>query len=51
MLKNTFLMDAEEVAMTMGIDITKKEFWKESLASILEDIDEFEQILKDLKMI
>ena len=51
MLKNTALMTAEDVAMTMGIDITKKEFWKESLESIKEDIDEFKKVLIELKMI
>ncbi|VEU83293.1 M3 family oligoendopeptidase [Acholeplasma hippikon] len=32
--------DAEVVAMSMGIDITKKEFWMDSLAMIKKDIDE-----------
>ena len=50
-LKNTCLMDVEDVAKTMGIDITEKEFWKESLASIIEDIEEFKNILEELKMI
>lgn len=51
MLKNTCLMDVEDVAKTMGIDITDKAFWKESLSSIYEDILEFGIILKELKMI
>lgn len=51
MLKNTCLMNAEEVAKTMGIDITDKAFWKESLASIEEDIDEFKLLLEELKLI
>lgn len=51
MLKNTALMNAENVAKTMNIDITKKDFWKESLASIEEDIFEFEKVLKELNLI
>ena len=51
MLKNTCLMDVEDVAKTMGIDITDKAFWKESLSSIYEDILEFGIILKEVKMI
>ena len=51
MLKNTCLMDVEDVAKTMGIDITDNAFWKESLSSIYEDILEFGIILKELKMI
>ena len=51
MLRNTGFMSVEDVASSMGIDITKKEFWLESLRFIEEDIDLFESLLKDLKMI
>jgi oligoendopeptidase F len=39
-------MDAEDVALTMDIDITKKEFWISSLKTIEEDIDLFKELLK-----
>lgn len=51
MLMATGLMSVEEVALTMGIDITKKEFWIESLKFIEEEIDLFENLLKELKLI
>ena len=51
MLRNTALMDVEEVAKTMGIDVTDKAFWKESLSAIEEDITEFSNILKELKLV
>ena len=51
MLMNTGMMNVEEVASQMGIDVTKKDFWIESLKFIEEDIDLFEKLLKDLKMI
>ena len=51
MLKNTALMNVEEVAATMGVDITKKDFWLSSLKFIEEDIDLFEKLLKETKMI
>ena len=51
MLKNTALMDVEDVAKCMNIDVTKKEFWIESLRFIEEDIDLFEKLLKETKMI
>lgn len=38
--------DAEVVAMSMGIDITKKEFWMDSLEMIKKDIDEVIALLK-----
>ncbi len=47
MLKNTCLMDVEDVAMSMGIDITKKSFWLSSLKQIEEDINLFEELLKE----
>ena len=49
--RNTALMDVEEVAKTMGIDVTDKAFWKESLSAIEEDITEFSNILKELKLV
>ena len=51
MLMATGLMSVEEVAATMGIDITKKEFWIESLKFIEEEIDLFENLLKELKIV
>ena len=46
MLKNTCIMEAEDVAKCMGIDITKKEFWISSLKTIEEEIDLFKELLK-----
>ena len=51
MLRNTALMDVEDVAKCMNIDVTKKEFWIESLKFIEEDIDLFEELLKETNMI
>lgn len=51
MLQNTAMMSVEDVALTMNIDVTKKEFWIESLKFIEEDIDLFEKLLKETKMI
>ena len=51
MLMATGLMNVEEVAATMNIDITKKEFWIESLKFIEEEIDLFESLLKELKLV
>lgn len=51
MLKNTAMMSVEEVALTMNIDVTKKDFWIESLKFIEEDIDLFEKLLKETNMI
>lgn len=46
MLKNTCKMDVEDVAKTMGIDITKKSFWLSSLHQVEDDIKEFKLLLK-----
>jgi oligoendopeptidase F len=46
MLKNTCIMDAEDVALSMGIDITKKEFWISSLKTIDEDIELYKELLE-----
>ena len=47
MLKNTCKMDVEDVAKTMGIDITKKSFWLSSIKQVEDDIKEFELLLKE----
>ena len=46
MLKNTGCMNVEDVAKSMNIDVTKKDFWLQSLKFIEEDIDLFEELLK-----
>lgn len=51
MLQNTALMSVEDVAKSMGIDVTKKDFWIESLKFIEEDIDLFETLLKECELI
>ena len=51
MLRNTGFMSVEDVAMSMNIDVTKKDFWIESLKFIEEDIDLFEKLLKETKAI
>ena len=51
MLRNTGMMSVEDVAKAMNIDVTKKDFWVESLKFIEEDIDLFEQLLKETKMV
>ncbi len=51
MLQNTALMSVEDVALSMGIDVTKKDFWKQSLEFIEEDIELFESLLKECEMI
>ena len=51
MLMNTGMMSVEDVAAAMNIDVTKKEFWLESLRFIEEDIELFEQLLKETKTI
>ena len=51
MLMATGCMNVEDVAKTMNIDITKKEFWVESLQFIEEEIDLFESLLKELKLV
>ena len=51
MLQNTAMMSVEDVALSMGIDVTKKDFWKQSLEFIEEDIDLFESLLKECELI
>lgn len=41
LLKATATSDVEEVAGIAGIDLTRPEFWDESLRTIAEDIDAF----------
>jgi pepF/M3 family oligoendopeptidase len=40
LLKLTTMADAEDVALSMGIDITQKSFWVDSLSMIAKNIDE-----------
>ncbi|HBG33198.1 MAG: hypothetical protein A2084_02030 [Tenericutes bacterium GWC2_39_45] len=40
LLSLTTKTSVEEVAKSMGIDVTKKEFWLESLSEVKKDIDE-----------
>lgn len=47
MLMNTTKMSIEDVAKTMGIDVTKKAFWLESLKFIEEEIDLYEVLLHE----
>ena len=51
MLMNTGCMSVEDVAKSMNIDVTKKDFWIESLKFIEEDIELFEELLKKTKNI
>jgi oligoendopeptidase F len=51
MLQATGYMSVEDVAMTMGIDVTDKNFWVESLKFIEEEIDLFEALLNELKLV
>ncbi len=41
MLKVTGKMNIEQVTETIGIDVTKKEFWEASLKTITDDIEKF----------
>lgn len=46
LLQNTGKMNIQDVAKSIGIDITTKEFWKSSLDIILEDIHQFIELTK-----
>ncbi len=46
LLKSTTRMNAKDAAATMGIDITKKEFWLNSLSIIEEEIETFLELTK-----
>ena len=37
----------EDVAMSIGINLKDKAFWKTSLQTIIEDIEEFKELIKD----
>lgn len=45
MLKCTPLMDVEDVAMIVGVDLTDVNFWRESLQSYADQIDEFIELV------
>ncbi len=45
MLKNTPVMDVEDAAMIVGIDLTDINFWRESLESYAKQIDEFIELV------
>ncbi|MDR0831338.1 MAG: M3 family oligoendopeptidase [Bacillales bacterium] len=49
MLKLTTSATAEEVALSMNIDITKKDFWLSSLEVIKKDIDEVIKLFEELQ--
>lgn len=46
LLKLTTMADAEDVALSMGIDITEKSFWIDSLKMIEKNIDQVIDLLK-----
>jgi oligoendopeptidase F len=46
MLHATSVSDVEECAMSAGIDLTDKEFWRNGLQSIADRIDEFCELVK-----
>jgi pepF/M3 family oligoendopeptidase len=48
MLKLTTCASAEDVALSMNIDITKKEFWITSLEVVKKDIDEVVKLFEEL---
>lgn len=48
LLKLTTMADAEDVALSMGIDITEKSFWVDSLKMIEQNIDQVIDLFKKL---
>ena len=46
MLRATSVTDIEECAKTVGVDLTDKEFWREGLRTIADEIDEFCELVK-----
>ena len=46
MLHATSVSDVEECAMSAGVDLTDKEFWRNGLQSIADRIDEFCELVK-----
>ena len=47
-LSQTGQYSLEDVAKTMGIDLADKSFWTESLNMIIEDIEQFKQLCKEI---
>lgn len=48
LLANTGRMNISDVAKSIGIDISQKEFWKKSLSLIEEDINLFMELTKEM---
>ncbi len=48
LLKLTTMVDAEDVALSMGIDITQKSFWVDSLKMIEQNIDQVIKLFQKL---
>ena len=48
LLSITGKANIENIALTAGIDITKPEFWKESINGIKTDIDKFISLTENL---
>jgi len=48
LLKLTTMADAEDVALSMGIDITQKSFWVDSLKMIEQNIDQVIELFQKL---
>lgn len=46
MLRATSVMDIEDCAKTVGVDLTDKEFWREGLRTIADEIEEFCELVK-----
>ena len=46
MLRVTSIMDIEDCAKTVGVDLTDKEFWREGLRTIADEIEEFCELVK-----
>lgn len=46
MLTETTVTDCEGAGRCMGVDLTKKDFWKKSLSSILPFVEEYERIVE-----
>jgi len=46
LLSSSGIMKIYDVAMSAGIDLHDPEFWRSSMAGIVEKIDEFEEIIK-----
>jgi pepF/M3 family oligoendopeptidase len=46
LLNATATMDVEDAAMVAGVDLTDKEFWRQSLQSLAEEIDLFKELCK-----